>query len=75
MRVVNSAAFGPVLVGVFGLAMNHVLTRPELTEIPLVRHSLPRRDPDTVVLTNAAFGTLFYLGVVTVFTGRLVVVP
>lgn len=75
MRVVNSAVFGPVLVGVFGLAMNHVLTRPELTEIPLVRHSLPRRDPDTVVLTNAAFGTLFYLGVVAVFTGRLVVVP
>jgi hypothetical protein len=74
-RLVNSIAFGPVLVAGFGVFMNHVLTRPELTDIPFVRHTLPRRDPDPVVATSAAFGTAFYLVVVAVATGELVFVP
>ena len=74
-RLVNSVAFGPVLVGVFGVFMNHVLTRPELTDIPFVQHALPRRDPDRVVVTSAAFGTAFYLGIVAVATSELIIVP
>jgi hypothetical protein len=53
--------------------LNRFLTRPELTDITLVHYALPRRDPDTVVLTSAAFGIAFYLGVVFALTGRLVV--
>lgn len=75
VRLINSITFGPVLVGAFELFMNRVLTRPELTNIPLVRHALPRRDPDTVVVTSAAFGTAFYLIVVTIATGQLIVRP
>jgi len=74
-RLFNSVLFGPLLVAGFGVFMNHVLTRPELSEIPVVRHTLPRRDPDTVVVTSAAFGTAFYLAVVTIATGRLVLFP
>lgn len=74
-RLVNSLLFGPLLVGVVGVFMNHVLTRPELTEIPLLRHTLPRRDPDTVVVTSAALGTIFYLLIVTAATGRAILVP
>jgi hypothetical protein len=60
-------------VGGVGLLLNRFLTRPELTDITLVHYALPRRDPDTVVLTSAAFGIAFYLGVVFALTGRLVV--
>jgi hypothetical protein len=74
-HLINSIALGPVLVGVFGVFMNHILTRPELTDIPVVRHTLPRRDPDMVVVTSAAFGTAFYLIVVAVATGEFVFVP
>ncbi|QAU14321.1 hypothetical protein EKH57_03630 [Halorubrum sp. BOL3-1] len=74
-RVVNSIVVGPLLVALFGIAMNRILTRPELTDIPVVRHALPRRDPDAVVVTSAAFGTAFYLLVVTAATGHLIVVP
>jgi hypothetical protein len=74
-RLVNSIVFGPVVVGLFGIAMNHILTRPELADIPVVRHALPRRDPDLVVVTSVAFGTAFYLLVVTAATGQLIVVP
>jgi hypothetical protein len=74
-RLVNSIVFGPLLVGVFGVVMNHLLTRPELADIPYLRHALPRRDPDLVVVTNAALGTAFYLGVVAAATGRLVILP
>ncbi|MEA5388074.1 hypothetical protein VB779_14220 [Haloarculaceae archaeon H-GB11] len=41
LRLVNSLLLGPLVVGTFGVFMNHVLTRPELTEIPLLRHTLP----------------------------------
>lgn len=74
-RLTNSVAVGPLLVGAFGVLMNRVLTRPELTDIPFLRHALPRRDPDLTVATNAAFGTVFYLGVVTAATGDLIVLP
>jgi hypothetical protein len=73
--VVNSLAFGPLLVAGFGVLMNYLLTRPELRDVPLVRHTLPRRDPDRVVVTSAALGTVFYLLVVGAATGDLVVAP
>lgn len=73
--LVNSLVAGPLLVGAFGVLMNHVLTRPELATTPLVRHGLPERDPDAVVATSAAFGTVFYLLVVAMATGELVVLP
>jgi hypothetical protein len=75
LGLVNSLLVGPVVVGAFGVFMNHVLTGPELTEVPLLRHTLPRRDPDAVVVTSAALGTLFYLLVVAAATGQVVVVP
>ena len=74
-RAFNSLVFGPLLVSLFGTVMNRLLTRPELADIPLVEYALPRRDPDSVVLTSAASGTLFYLLVVFLLTGRLVVLP
>lgn len=74
-RLVNSVVLGPLAVAVFGVGTNHVLTRPELADIPLVRHALPRRDPDVVVATSAALGTVFYLTVVGLVTGRLVLFP
>jgi hypothetical protein len=75
MRLVNSLLLGPVLVSTFGVVMNHVLTRPELVDIPFFRHALPRRDPDRVVVTSAGLGTAFYLLVVAAATGHLVLVP
>jgi len=74
-RLVNSVLLGPLAVAVFGVGTNHVLTRPELTDIPVVRHALPRRDPDVVVATSAALGTTFYLAVVGLVSGPLIVVP
>jgi hypothetical protein len=75
MRLVNSLLLGPVLVSAFGIVMNHVLTRPELADAPFLRHALPRRDPDRVVVTSAGLGTAFYLLVVAAATGQLVLVP
>jgi len=75
LRTFNSLVFGPLVVALFGAVMNRVLTRPELADVPLVEYALPRRDPDAVVLTSAAAGTAFYLLVVVLLTGRLVVVP
>jgi len=75
MELVNSLVVGPLFVGAFGVLMNHILTRPELRDIPFVRHTLPRRDPDRIVVTSASFGTVFYLLVVAATTGRLILVP
>ncbi|SEK62913.1 hypothetical protein [Haloferax larsenii] len=75
LRVTNSVFFGPVVVAVAALSMNRILTRPELTSIPLFRHTLPSRDPARIVLGSAALGTLFYLGVVAAFGGQVVLVP
>jgi len=74
-RLANSVAFGPLVVGGFGVAMNHILTRPELRDVPLVQRTLPHRDSDRVVATSAAFGTAFYLLVVASATGQIIVFP
>lgn len=74
-RAFNSVLVGPLLVAGVGFAMNRVLTRPELTSLPLVRHTLPERDPASVVVPSAALGTLFYLAVVFLATGRVVLLP
>lgn len=71
----NSVLLGPPLVAILGFVMNRLLTRPELTGLPLVRHTLPRRDPARVVVPSAALGTLFYLAVVFLVTGRIVLLP
>jgi hypothetical protein len=72
---VNSLVLGPVLVAGVAVLSNHLLTRPEIRSLPVIRHTLPRRDPDTVVVVSAAFGTLFYLLFVYAATGAVVVVP
>lgn len=74
VRLVNSLMFAPAFGGAFGVFMNHLLTRPKLTETAFIRHALPRRDPDLVV-TSTAFGTAFYLTVVTAAIGQLIVLP
>jgi hypothetical protein len=75
LAVTNGLLTGPPVVALVALAMNRLLTRPELTSIPYVRRTLPRRDPARTVAVSAALGTLFYLLVVAVFTGRLSLVP
>ena len=75
LQVVNSLLLGPILIGLFAIVMNHLLTHPEVRSIPLVRHTLPDRDPDRVVLFSAALGTVFYLFVVALATGSLTVIP
>lgn len=75
MTAVNSLLVGPPVIAGFGVLMNRLLTRPELRDVPGVRHTLPRRDPDRIVVTSAAAGTVFYLVVLAVATGQFVVVP
>jgi hypothetical protein len=75
LRVANALVTGPVLVALFALVLDRVLTREELTSIPFLRRSLPRRDPARTVLASAGLGTVFYLLVVAVATGHIVVVP
>ena len=75
LRVVNSFLAGPVLVGLVAVVMNHLLTRPELTDIPLLQYALPRRDPDKVVSLSAATGTVFYFTVVALLTGQVILAP
>ena len=74
-RAANSVVVGPPLVAAVAVGLNRVLTRPELVDVPLVRHSIPRRDLDLVVATNAAFGTAFYLLVVAIGTGQVILLP
>ena len=69
---INSLMLGPLAAAVFGAAMNRLLTRPELRDIPLLRHTLPRSDPDRVVVTSATLGVVFYMLVVAVATGKLI---
>lgn len=55
--------------------MNHLLTHPEVRSISLLWHTLPKRDPDRIVLTSTALGTAFYLLVVAAASGSLHIVP
>lgn len=75
LEVTNSLLTAPLLIAVVAVSMNRILTHPELADLPLVRHSLPDRDPTRIVATSAALGTVFYLSVVAAATGDLVVVP
>jgi hypothetical protein len=75
VSVTNSLVTGPPVVALFALSMNRLLTRPELVTIPYLRRSLPRRDPAGTVLGSAALGTVFYLGVVWLWTGRAPLLP
>jgi hypothetical protein len=75
LRVANSLLLGPVAVALVALVMDRVLTRAEFTTIPVVRRTLPRRDPARTVLASAGLGTVFYLVVVAATTGHLVLVP
>jgi hypothetical protein len=40
-----------------------------------VRHTLSRRDPGATVVASAALGTAFYLVVVALATGRVILLP
>ncbi|WP_152041342.1 hypothetical protein [Salinigranum salinum] len=73
--VTNSLSTGPVVVAALALSMNYPLTRPELTTISSLRHTLPRRDPAQVVVTSAAFGTAFSLVFGALWTGAVSLVP
>lgn len=75
LRVMNSLLLGPVVVGAIAAGMNRLLTHPSVTEVPVVRHTLPRRDPSALVVTSAALGTVFYLLVVAAATGRFAWLP
>jgi len=74
-RTFNSVATGPPVIAALAFLLNRVLTRPELASMPLVRHSLPRRDPARTVLASAALGTLFYLGVAAAMSGSVTLGP
>lgn len=74
-RLANSLLTGPPAVALFAFTMNRLLTRPELTSLPVVQHSLPRRDPPRTVLVSAALGTVFYLLVVAAAGGPVGLVP
>jgi hypothetical protein len=75
LRIINSILVGPVIIGAVAVTMNHILTRPEITDIRFVHHALPQRDPDPVVWTSAAAGTLFYLLFVAAVTEEILIVP
>lgn len=74
-RLFNSLATGPLVVAGFALVMNGLLTHPALKTTPLVRHTLPRRDPVRSVVVSAALGTMFYLVVSAIVTGNVILLP
>lgn len=75
LGVMNSLLTGPAVVAALAVGMNGLLTHPAVAEVPVVRHTLPHRDPPGLVVTSAALGTVFYLLVVAAATGRLVWLP
>lgn len=75
LAVTNSLLVGPLFVAAFAVGSNAVLTHPVLRTVPVVRHALPRRDPTKTVAVSSAAGTVFFLLVVWLLTGWLVVVP
>lgn|GEM_PF-1715566 len=74
-RAANSLIVGPPLIAAVAVGFNHVLTRPEIADLPLVRYSLPERDPDRLVAGSAALGTWFFLAVVWGTTGSMILLP
>jgi hypothetical protein len=74
LALANSLLPGPVLVAAFVVLLNYLLTHPEVADIPVVRHTLPERDPVRVVGPSAALGTVFHLLVVGGATGTVAVV-
>lgn len=75
LGVMNSVVSGPVTIAVFAVVMNWMLTREELTTLPMVRHALPQYDPPQLVVVSSALGTVFYLSVVAMYTGQLQLLP
>lgn len=75
LRLVNSLLVGPLLIAGFAILLNRLLTHPALTTVPVVHHALPRRDPAPGVVVSASIGTVFYLLVVALATGHVVIVP
>lgn len=75
LDVMNSLVLGPPLVALLGFVLNRILTHPALKEIPVLRHTLPRRDPWQAVVVSAALGTVFYLLFLALAIGQLVLVP
>lgn len=75
LRLMNSLLTGPAFVAAVAVGMNWILTHPAISEIPIVRYTLPHHDPPSLVFTSAALGTVFYLLVVVVTTGRVVWLP
>ncbi|MFB6297094.1 MAG: hypothetical protein ABEH56_01075 [Salinirussus sp.] len=75
LRAMNSFVLGPPLVALVGYAMNRIVTHPEVTAIPALHYTLPERDPWQAVAVSAALGTVFYLSVLAIATGRVIVVP
>jgi hypothetical protein len=71
----NSLLVGPLVIAGLALVMNRLLTHRLLKTTPVLRHALPRRDPAISVVVSAAFGTTFYLLLVAVTTGQLMVLP
>lgn len=75
LRAMNSLLVGPPLVALVGYVLNRIMTHPEVTNIPLLHYTIPRRDPWKVVAVSASLGTVFYLLFLAALTGRLVLVP
>lgn len=75
LGVMNGLLTGPLAVAAIAVGMNWLLTHPAVTEVPVVRYTLPQRDPLLLVVTSATLGTVFYLLVVAVATGQVVFWP
>jgi RsiW-degrading membrane proteinase PrsW (M82 family) len=75
LSLTNSFLLGPVLVAIFAVTLNLVMSSPPVYEVPFVRWSNPERQPIVVVVASAFVGTLFYLAVQGIVTGEYLVVP
>lgn len=75
MKVTNSFLTGPVVVGLFAIVNNIVLTSQAVYEVPLIRQSVPERQSILVVFNSAAIGTVFYLIIKGVYQGGFSLIP
>lgn len=73
LHIVNSVVLGPPIIAGFAYVMNRLMTHEALTTIPVLHHTLPRRDPWKTVGLSAAAGTLVYLGTVFLYTGDIII--